>query len=112
MRLPNYPRRQQISGQRAGRSCSSADLHHLLAEILAFEQADEGARRVLETFGHGLAVFDLALAHILSEPLQRLGPAGHWGGDDEAHQLESLSAGGRVVLLSLSDGRSEPQHPA
>src|SRR6185437_11371629 len=59
----------------------SADLHHLLAEILALQEADEGARRVLDALGHALAVFDLAVAHILAQPLQGLGPAVHVVGD-------------------------------
>src|SRR6266446_7322709 len=74
---------------KSGWSSGSADLHHLLAEILALEQADKGARRVLDAFGHGLAIFDLALAHILAEPLQRLGPPVQVVGDDEALQLDA-----------------------
>src|SRR5580658_1234660 len=63
--------------------------HQLLAEILAFQKADERARRVLEALGHGLTVFDLAAAHAVAQLFQRFGPALHVVGDDEALQLDA-----------------------
>jgi hypothetical protein len=39
-----------------GSGSAVCDLHELLADVLAFQHADEGARRVLDAFGDGLTV--------------------------------------------------------
>src|SRR6185437_340546 len=101
IRLPNYPSNKRFFRDKR----SSADLHHLLAEILALQEADEGARRVLDAVGHGLAVFDLAPAQILAEPLQRLGPAVHVVGDDEALQFDAHADRHHQRLHPMGIGR-------
>src|SRR5271165_3300965 len=66
------------------------DPHHDLAEVLALEQADERARRVLEALHNVLAVCDPALLQPGRGLAQKLGLLGEEIADDEASQREPL----------------------
>src|SRR4051794_5045659 len=62
----------------------------LLAKVFAFQQADEGLRRLLEPLRHALAVLDLSRRDPARELGQRLRPELHAVGDDEALHLDPV----------------------
>src|SRR5450759_22658 len=65
----------------------STDLYQLLAEVLTLEQSDERLGCVLDSFGDGFAVLDLARRHVATEFLDGFGPQVQVVADDEALQV-------------------------
>src|SRR5262245_54798848 len=54
------------------RMCRARHSHDRLSEILALQHADERLRRMLQTVGHVLAVFDAPLGHPRAHFVQEL----------------------------------------
>src|SRR5215831_10395553 len=79
-----------------------SELHDLLAEILALQEADEGAGGVLEAVGYGFAKFESARAHQARELFQRDGPAVQMVGDDEALELDAHADRHHQVLDAVA----------
>src|SRR5258707_6002074 len=73
---PSVSRTWTNSGSRTNWICICGPLahaHELLAEILAAQQPDEGARRILDSLRDILALFDLALAYPGRDIAQKVG---------------------------------------
>src|SRR5262245_66525966 len=73
------------------------DADDLLAEVLALEQPDQLARRVLEPVGDVLAVLDPALLQPGAHVLEELREPGREVPDDEHPEGEEIDEGRRQV---------------
>src|SRR6185503_20890508 len=76
--------------RRGPKPTPSGDPDKLLAEVLAFQEADECLGRILQSLGDGLAVLDLAGRHPARQIGERLRPELHAVGDDEALHLDAV----------------------
>src|SRR6185503_12106625 len=64
-----------IPGCRYDEAREALELHELLAEVLALEQADEGLRRVVDSLDDGFAILELARGQVRREALDPLAVA-------------------------------------